>query len=434
MDDDFLSQIPIDPFSICEIDTSWIGARIIIHPNGDNLFFTEAFDSVIIKTLANLNDTWALFRFSNGNFYEATVTSFALDSVLGIPDSVKEVSLQLRDSLYNPLASILNGNRFAFSKTFGLIRTLSLRHFPNVAQDYFLSGINNPILGIQNLTASGIFDFNVGDVFQYYNEFSTLNTYQKWNIQHTILGKSFSPNNDSVIYIVDDSTWQEISWMGMSYYLVHTVDTEIHALHSIYENTFDVLPRQLGQNYSYPFCFSEQKSLSNYNNRIPKTILSGFSPPSFPPYNCYSFSFSQVIDIYCVSVLETYVEGLGKVLWENVNPYAQRICIWHMNYFRKGAEMWGTPVNLSQLVNAGENTKQQINISPNPFAEILKITNLPKPATQIFLYDETGRILLNKKIDDQVEVTLNTAGFSSGIYFVSVENESGSTHFKLVRQ
>lgn len=53
IDDDYLSQIPLYPSSICEMDTSWIGAGIIIQSNGDNIFLTESMDSVTIRTKAN---------------------------------------------------------------------------------------------------------------------------------------------------------------------------------------------------------------------------------------------------------------------------------------------------------------------------------------------------------------------------------------------
>lgn len=433
INDESLLQIPLYPGSICEMDTSWIGAGIIIQSNGNNIFLTESLDSLTIKTSANLNDTWVMYRFSNGNYFEATISASSIDTVLGMPDSVKVISLQLRDSLGNSMASVMNGNRFSISKNYGLTRLVPLRHFPLNVQNCTLVGLDNPVSGMQNLTAPEIFDFNVGDIFQYYNKFSTLNTVQIWNIQHTILSKSYSLNNDSVIYLVDDSTWQEIDYMGVSYYLSHTISTETYPIQPIqYENHFFVLPRELGQAIFDGICISEQSTSSNYNNRISKTIFEnvsiyGFNEP------CFSYNFSST-EYICYTNQETYVSGLGKVWSQNVNPFATRICIWHMSYFKKGNETWGTPVNLSQLVSSSEFEIKQVKISQNPFTTSLQIENMPSSAKWVELMDSRGRLVFRSDNFNSNYININTGALSNGLYFLTIGGGREPFHFKLIRQ
>ncbi len=220
--------------------------------------------------------------------------------------------------------------------------------------------------------------------------------------------------------------------MGVNYFLSHTINTETYPLQPMqYENYFFVLSHELGQSFIFGNCSSEQSSVSNYNNRISKTVWKGIGNYNF--YEpCYSYNFSP-IEYMCYTNQENYVSGLGKVLSQNVNPYATRICIWHMSYYRKGNETWGTPVNLSQLVNYDEFEKQQIKISPNPFAEILVVENLPESTKKILLQDSSGRILFQSVNIHKTRLDIKSADISSGFYFLTIETETGLSHFKLIR-
>jgi hypothetical protein len=77
---------------------SWIGKKMTDCGNSMNLFFNKENDTIYIKTNALLNESWKMFTFSNGNYVQATISSKALETIIGLSDSVKTISLQVKNS------------------------------------------------------------------------------------------------------------------------------------------------------------------------------------------------------------------------------------------------------------------------------------------------------------------------------------------------
>ena len=117
-------------------------------------------DSIKINTLANLNDNWKLLNLSNGNFLQATVVTISLQTILGNADSVKTISLQAKDSLGNNMNNIFNDKETKIGKQNGFLQIYNLLEFPSDTIPYSLVGKSNLDVGIVNLTAKEIFDFN----------------------------------------------------------------------------------------------------------------------------------------------------------------------------------------------------------------------------------------------------------------------------------
>lgn len=432
------SVFDVTPYSwspTCYTDSSWIGSSVIIKTNGDNIFVTETLDSVLIKSLSNLSDSWAMYRFANGDRLVATVTTEGIDTVLSVPDSTKEISLQFQDSMGNNLNGNINGHQFTISKSFGLIRTLAFRNFPSSLLRFDLIGMNGFSAGVQNLTAFEIYDYNIGDVLQYYIKYSTLNTLQIFNIQNTILGKSYSINNDSVTYTIDDSTLHEVQAMGSTFSFSHSIYNVTYLLQSPFDNTLNVLPHEVsitdstGNN-----AFCEQSLNTNYNTRTYKSIFTDLTIDS--PFLCGGYYFSSG-NFWCWSVKYTYAKGLGMVLQENVNPYATRICIWNMNYFKKGVETWGTPFLFYQAVNLDEVEKNQLQITPNPTTGKLTISNLQQAINKIDVFNILGEKVMSFNLytpNSPVPTEIDISSFPPGIYIVQAGDGQKVWHAKVVKE
>jgi hypothetical protein len=72
---------------------SWLGSRVIQQANGTFLFNTIMLDTVIIKTQANVGESWVFYNDSSSNYYIATVTSKDTMTILGTVDSIKTITL-----------------------------------------------------------------------------------------------------------------------------------------------------------------------------------------------------------------------------------------------------------------------------------------------------------------------------------------------------
>src|SRR5688572_23977152 len=75
IDDSYNDVLPYSWNPQCHMDTSWVGANVIIRSNGDNVFVSENLDSIIIKPNAYQNDSWKMYQYLNGNYIEASIVS-----------------------------------------------------------------------------------------------------------------------------------------------------------------------------------------------------------------------------------------------------------------------------------------------------------------------------------------------------------------------
>jgi len=74
---------------------SWIGKRVIIKDNGDNLNFNRENDTITIKTKATLNLSWTAYKLMDSIAIVARVTDYNTLSFLGQMDTVKTIKFQV---------------------------------------------------------------------------------------------------------------------------------------------------------------------------------------------------------------------------------------------------------------------------------------------------------------------------------------------------
>ena len=122
--------------------------EMILHPGGVYLFKNPG--SFILKTLAVVYETWL---FDTAAAITAQVTAKSVVQVFGQLDSVKTISLS-------------NGQVIKLSKDHGIIQ------FPVIGQgkNYLLEGISGRSSGTLLPGFREVYNFKVGDVFQFRNE------------------------------------------------------------------------------------------------------------------------------------------------------------------------------------------------------------------------------------------------------------------------
>jgi PKD repeat protein len=82
---------------------------------------------------------------------------------------------------------------------------------------------------------------------------------------------------------------------------------------------------------------------------------------------------------------------------------------------------------------------ETFTIYPNPTNDRIKIkqnTNFDLGVTDITISDESGRILLNRKLAEGTskdDVSIELSELQNGIYFILINSEKGSTHYKFLK-
>ncbi len=137
---------------------------------GENFFFNSAGDGIRISTLSQLDQPWICCRINDTTHLYASVTSEAIEPVLGVDDSVKYISFQAKRNTGELVTHPFNNKLFKLSKHFGMITLFDFYEFPNYTSNnpvHWLRGssVSGNEIGDQNLSYKEIFSFNPGDVF-----------------------------------------------------------------------------------------------------------------------------------------------------------------------------------------------------------------------------------------------------------------------------
>ncbi|MCO5248596.1 MAG: right-handed parallel beta-helix repeat-containing protein [Chitinophagales bacterium] len=132
----------------------------------------------------------------------------------------------------------------------------------------------------------------------------------------------------------------------------------------------------------------------------------------------------------------------NKIAHQNaLNGIDQKYTVWDenprhgVNYYRlKMIDLDGS-FKYSKIVSVSLNAQSQIQyiIYPNPNKGLFYIQTigLIDDYTKAFLYDSQGRILFEKRLQDNIE-QLNIPTLVSGIYFLRIENNSNVTVKKII--
>lgn len=405
----------------CQItinDSSWIGHQIIAEANGNYLFFNRNADTILIQTLANINDTWVAYTFSNSDYIEATLVSIQYVNLLGIMDSVKTIALQAKDNSNNNINHAFNNKEIKFSKHHGLINFYSMTNFPLDTNAYTLIGSSNPNMGTVNLTAAEIFDYNIGDEFHIENHFrnpSNPSLYDFTNIRRTVLNKVVSNNQDTLTYT--------IARCQNRYYNPNMIpDTSI---------TSDTITEVI--------ILSQQTHLNQLSNEICSDSTSYSSLLIHPTlnrrtkrkdglyYRTGASCWSEYLGVF--PLYYDYIEGLGGSYYEipylffGENRY-------ELVYYNKNGTSGGTPLNISCSIGTSLSkiTTEEDNISvyPNPFSNYttINISNfLSSEDWQFKLYNVTGNLVHFRKVQSN-SFQLERDQLPSGIYFYQIEHNN----------
>ena len=405
--------------------SSWIGKKMILKPNGDNIFINRFNDSITIKTTARTGEKWVMWQ-KNQIRIEATIDNIDTMSFLGLVDSVKSIRLQSVDKNNNLVNYLSADYTIRLSKKYGLIQTPSMYHFPfKINTQYDNSGTNNQLIGLsspkagfQNLTWKEVYDFEVGDEFHVHESFFYFGNGTENKIIHKIISKDVSDNIYTYQYLKKQLIRSRVDDNDEFTYTEDTITQSFSA-----NSEFDKLPNE------------------PQTNEYGKKILPQFGMSSITPDIKYLTLYDNLINrldsliwmdnlISDVGYYDYYEfrKGLGGPYYD-YHPFMMMGDIFsRLVYYQKGNNSWGVPFDKLQNDDLNANTKIKIFVDRQNESIQIPGPRFEQGNLDIAIYDATGKQTANFQLESENN-TISINDWPKGIYFYSVKSDSGR-HFQ----
>ncbi len=398
--------------------------------NGNFFFFNKNNDTIFINTQANVGDLWVFYNISGSTYLQAEVTGIEQDTVLGILDNVKTVKIQGKRSDGTNFPHLFNGKIFKLSEHYGLQQTFNMVVVPWDTTSYELAGKTHPALGIQEFGWPEVYNFQIADQFHYTGYHFPLTgsggAYTTWLAMKTILTKVVHGNNDSVTYTYEYCKRTHVVSTGQETSTVETLTKTYNFVQLATNLEILRLPDEFIRRNIYA---------SGYNRMVNKYMSRQTKEIDIDRYrfinNCWVLPEGASINNYW------YTDGVG--ISESYRKNSNFIENESIVYYKKGAEIWGTPVatdcnTLVAVEETPENAKILLRVIPNPVntrAEIVTGGVAGNSILQVAIFDFTGRMVYSSQMTSGKH-TFDRSGLANGIYILRVSGEGINVTSKIV--
>jgi len=423
-----IRRILNDPNCYDTIFGSVLGNKVYKKVNGTFIFFNYSGDSIFLKTDAGMLQSWKLFSLPNSEYILATVSEIRNDSVCGMPDQIKIITLQAKNAANQNIENIFNNKQMILSRNYGLTRIYDVVKFPNDTTPYILEGKSNPAIGLQDFSIQETFNFDIGDEFHYdFNWGCSLGTFSEKTIK-TILFKEVSSTEDTIIY-TSERCMQRFSAPPPVYEYIHDTISETVILHeNAFYSKFNRQPQEFYPDHPYTID-GFYKNSASFNNRSKKRFYVDYYSKNLT-LDCWNYHIYYPHYDYSTGLGHTYY--FYQYLYYNEPNSIIVTKQLELVYYRKGTETWGTPLapDCETLVGIPKSTVTEVPgiiISPNPVLTQAKIEVhgiKPGETNEIILYDYLGREVFHKEIESNPYI-FTRDNLPDGFYIVKVIGNSG---------
>ena len=417
---------------------SWLGKKVLQLSDGTFLFDNMWHDTVVIKTYANVGDSWVFYNDTTTLYYQADLISADTMSVLGSVDSIKRILITARNPLGIVTSDPVDSFQLILSKNHGFVQVIDLYTFPyhdpgvafNLGLDLYLDefiinhyGILRPsktnsvfsLIDLVNPTLSQLYQWNMGDVYQYascYNRFEHFpficEPAEKYNLD-TIILVSITPGNSNYHFSGTES--------NSLYYLpgppspadniiyLTTANSGILNYDSTLIIDTTLMPEEFHQHFIYSYTINDTSYCqTNTLYSVQKNIfIHGitYNPP---------MEFWEDPSLYKapLGLLSSLSSGFGTA---GASVVAQKLI-----YYNRGGISCGSlatpPTSLQNVI------PNQISILPNPVTNELTITAINN-IKSIAIYNLVGQKVFTCQYNSQ-NVQINVVGLQSGLYFLRI--------------
>ncbi len=399
---------------------SWIGEKVVIKPDGSNLFFNREGGVVTLKTQARLNEPWIAFQRADTFRVEASVQAVGLGDVLGLSDSVKTIAFRVVDQQGNTVDHALNKLKVKISKRYGFVETLNFYLFPDIVasypdiilMEYTLVGLTNPKLGLQNLRWFEVYNFTPGDELHVQEHnfgdpyfYLPIREYDNRCIYKYLERADFA---DSIVYRV--ARRQSIKTV---YADSDTLETYNDTLKSVVlvNPDFDKLPGEPTFNDG-----SAYQMFMRNDEFLMKISPSGMDELYVGNGNCWS----EIAGEGCLPE-KRYIAGLGGPYYY-CHGYAGDSEERKLVYYKKGKTEWGSRLNITGVPNYKADARLQV--FPNPTCDVVTFQLNGNTGTcNVRIYNQTGMMVKSEQFEGS-SCTFHLSGLRSGIYLYKLTSSN----------
>jgi hypothetical protein len=385
-------------------------------------------DTVVIKTQANVGDSWLFFRDSADIYYRAYVVSKSTRSIYGTVDSVKVLQLKAfhRDTGYIP-SNPINNLKITLSKNYGFYEVFDFSLFPRRFVDPHLPMISNTItdyfyrwcgpqqfrhIQVNIERGSDLYNYEVGDIIERMTYCAPLEDRDRFMLD------SITSKTTVTGFGTDYTTYHRY----ISYCNPYGPPTVMYGTSNAYGgpellNYIDtsLMPEEYGIQTMYfynqvdtSYCFTSPRYWWKKG-----ALFNEFEP-------CESGAS------YKMGLGQTYSYTCG-----HFGPIERHTYGGSMTFARKNGIYCGHPHSDPNNIPTICNVSPTITMAPNPANNELSITAPTTGKHTISLTDMFGRQVLAMESEKELN-TINTSQFPTGLYIINVRDKEGNVFVQKV--
>jgi len=391
--------------------------------------FTDTLN-LALYALCPLNYSW-LYDTTNG--ISAQMTDLDTDIIFGTVDSIRTIQLSTGDTII-------------LSKSYGIIRYPY--KYGVVDSFYTLTGIEGLNVGEKLPNFKDMFNWNVGDIFEYSYYFSYSESLggATYNGTMKLTVKSKYQNGDTLKYEVSQLSGLLLTGLGRPTYTSKIVTDTLVFIDSVnhFANNY---PNQLSDSNGYKFkdYFSSGGiSTPGYtyfgSDSTGKTTIQLYQP------TVYDTLITERVAYSYINVVPpntgTYTQGLGITAYNFCNDYDASIYgygyteAWGMTAYRKGNDTVGTltPDSVLQATaTTAPQPQQQAKVYPNPANNYITVALKDIQQSTITLNNLQGQLIKKENTNSNL-TTIDISELPAGMYLLSITTETGTEYVKVVKQ
>lgn len=385
---------------------SWIGEKVIYTPEDKWLFFNKEGDTIYLRTLVALGDSFVFYRYpQNNGLVKAYVTYLADTVIYGQADQYKKITLVHYNINGLPMLDNITGYQLQISEKFGLLKSLSFKQFPAQLKSFYQKDFHRP-------TKGEIFDYHVGDLIEWR---MSVNNGPPGYILKEIMDRVDVEGSDSIFYRIKKTSF---SWDINGTYS-YSIDTVWEKYGGTNQMVLGFFPHQYI--FTGEATFTKGSGLGK-SGRMCAVKSTGWISE-------YDTCYSNFVEPY----LETRKNwaGLGSELFveyaAGFYEYRNEIIA-----YKKGDEEWGSLLTFTPEPVVTQQPLLKLNPNPANQSCILSFANYNQSNVNLIIYNLLGQKIADKKITPnelvRKQVNLNTQNLMEGVYLIVVEwNESKAT-------
>ena len=444
------------------IAPTWLGKSVIRTVDGIEYYQNSFGDTVTIKTLANVGDSWTLAEDTLGRIFIGVVIASGPGIIEGAMDSFKIIEIQAYEN-GNPVFDPYNAMILELSKDHGWITALDLYRFPNqingweefgaVTDSSHITRLDNDFAHVDMNYIDLQWKYAPGNEWIHHRESGSMQFLLPYNgavktITHDSVISNALLNADSIIVNFQTKrymlTWQ---WINNQSIPTTTSSTTFHT-DTITNETTEIIVEEVQPELVYPN-ISAQLDSPDYplqRTYFPDTLCGRVTLETYlrhfviPTYNNSCWQIANSISggalyntktLHGFGQLSVYNISSGLVLIPQALDYYLKE---YHSYLKLGSCTYGTKIDVIALDMANIEKENAINVYPNPATEYVTVqSSVEDKDAVISLMDISGRTLIEKNGLER-ENRVATGSLAPGIYLIRVATKNGSSLSKLAIQ